>query len=349
MMSWLWGSSSDKTSDPSKDPLRDLDPSLRDFLKKESPVKYEPTPSAPQEPAQPTAPAASARPETDEHGNLPPVKEPPMVFKDGRYKHLWATYQPQSAVEASTKSDAEKIADVLEGYKYRKAEIGRAALENCALEQMLVNECFSSGGLRQRLTMCKDENRGLERCVTMQQRFLKALGYLSNFQEGEEGKLRDEKIQMHADRLYHRMLDQEAEIAKAKEEGRPVPDFGPLIGKVKVTDTPAESAAAAAAASTSPIANAAAQAQSQQSAGQASPLLKLSDSVQKQIKEKLEGMNGIERELEEKALIAEVTMGQQVNKNLKNIFSKEEAERVKRREEGRETIIDRFTSMFGGK
>lgn len=150
-MSWLW-SSSDKSSDPTKDPLRDLDPSLRDFLKKESPVKYEPTLSEPKEPA---APATAPRPETDEHGNLPPVKEPPMVFKDGRYKHLWATYQPQSTVEASVKSDAEKIADVLEGYKYRKAEIGRAALENCAFEQEDVNRCFASGGLRQRLTMCK--------------------------------------------------------------------------------------------------------------------------------------------------------------------------------------------------
>ena len=78
-----------------------------------------------------------------------------MVFKDGRYKHLWATYQPQSTVEASVKSDAEKIADVLEGYKYRKAEIGRAALENCAFEQEDVNVCFASGGLKQRLTMCK--------------------------------------------------------------------------------------------------------------------------------------------------------------------------------------------------
>ena len=183
----------------------------------------------------------------------------------------------------------------------------------------------------------------------MQQRFLKALGYLSNFQEGEEGRLRDEKIQMHADRLYHRMLDQEAEIAKAKEEGRPIPGFGPLIGKVKVTDTPEESAAAASAASASPIGNAAAQAQAQQTEEEVNPISKLSDSVQKQIKEKLEGMSGIERELEEKALIAEVTMGQQVNKNLKNIFSKEEAERKKRQEEGTETIIDRFTSIFGGK
>ena len=80
-----------------------------------------------------------------------------------------------------------------------------------------------------------------------------------------------------------------------------------------------------------------------------SPLLKLSDSVQSQIKEKLEGMSGIERELEEKALLAEVTAGQEVNKNLRNIFSKEVQEKEKRREEGRETLMDRFSAIFAGK
>lgn len=189
----------------------------------------------------------------------------------------------------------------------------------------------------------------------MQQRFLKALGYLSNFENDDAGRERDERIQMHADRLYHRMLDQEAAIAKAKEEGRPVPAFGPLIDKVKVTETPEEATARAKKVEESPVSSFAKKTATQLRKGggkgeeEESPISKLSDSVQKQIKEKLEGMSGIERELEEKALIAEVTMGQQVNKNLKNIFSKEAAEREKRREEGKETIIDRFTSIFGGK
>lgn len=186
----------------------------------------------------------------------------------------------------------------------------------------------------------------------MQQRFLKALGYLSNFENDDAGRERDERIQMHADRLYHRMLDQEAAIAKAKEEGLPIPQFGPLIDKVKVTETPEEAAVMANKVEESPVSLFAKQTAAQLRKGEKveeSPISKLSDSVQKQIKEKLEGMSGIERELEEKALIAEVTMGQQVNKNLKNIFSKEAAEREKRREEGKETIIDRFTSIFGGK
>ncbi len=326
-------SSSDQTSDTTKDPFRDLDPSLRDFLKRESPVKYEPEPV----PAS-TAPAPAAAPTSD--ATERPKSEPPMVFKDGRYKDIWATYQPQSAIEAASRSDAEKIADVLEGYKYRKAEIGRAALENCALEQWEVNECFQNGGVRAKLTMCKNENRSLERCVTMQQRFLKALGYLSNLDRDEA---RDERIQMHADRLYHRMLDQEAAVTKAKEEGLPEPKFQSLIGDVKVS---AENVLVDEKKEGSPVAPV----PTQKAAPPAdSPLLKLSDSVQQQIKEKLEGMNGIERELEEKALIAEVTAGQEVNKNLRNIFSKEVAEREKRREDGRETLMDRFSSVFAGK
>ena len=41
----------------------------------------------------------------------------------------------------------------------------------------------------------------------------------------------EEEIQMHADSLYHRLLKQEAEVAAAKEEGRPIPTFPPLLSK----------------------------------------------------------------------------------------------------------------------
>ncbi|KAF4634195.1 hypothetical protein G7Y89_g3904 [Cudoniella acicularis] len=59
------------------------------------------------------------------------------LFKDGRYAHLWKTYESKESVENVNKSDQEKIADVLEGYKYRKAEIRRATLENCANELLV--------------------------------------------------------------------------------------------------------------------------------------------------------------------------------------------------------------------
>lgn len=173
-MGWFWGATETKNSSPSsEDPLRNLDPGLRDFLAKESPVKYDssnpPVPSqatSTPEPSQQNPIPAQQKTQVDTEGES---KAPPQsLFQDGRYAHLWASYQPQAEVEAAAKSDAEKINDVLEGYKTRKAEIGRAALENCVLEQWDVNECFRSGGWASRLTMCRAENRSLERCYLMQ-------------------------------------------------------------------------------------------------------------------------------------------------------------------------------------
>lgn len=57
---------------------------------------------------------------------------------------------------------------MLDGYKERKAQIGRTALENCAMEQSAVDECFRGGGVKARMTMCREENKGLERCFVMQ-------------------------------------------------------------------------------------------------------------------------------------------------------------------------------------
>jgi hypothetical protein len=171
-MGWFWGSSDSDDGKKSRDPLRDLDPELRDFLKKESPVKYSDStpPTQPTPVAQPKAPlelvsASSSVPSVAEEEPKVPSQS---LYKDGRYAHLWKTYESQASVESANKSDQEKINDVLEGYKYRKAEIGRAALENCALEQWDVNDCFRNGSWASRMTMCRDENRKLERCYTVQ-------------------------------------------------------------------------------------------------------------------------------------------------------------------------------------
>jgi hypothetical protein len=174
-MGWFWGSSSsDNEGDKAKDPLRDLDPSLRAFLAKESPVKYNTTSSTSAPPAStpinpstiPSSQPPASSPQQQQ--STPSAVPSSSLFPDGRYAHLWKTYTPQNQVEASGKSDQEKINDVLEGYNQRKAEIGRAALENCALEQSDVNECFRTGGVKARLTMCRAENRRLDRCYVMQ-------------------------------------------------------------------------------------------------------------------------------------------------------------------------------------
>jgi len=174
-MGWFWGTSDSNGSNPSsEDPLRNLDPTLREFLAKESPVKYgssNPPAQAQAAPSSVTQPEqrSTTKDQSSECGTETASQAPPQsLYKDGRYTHLWSTYRPQAEVEAAFKSDAEKINDVIEGYKHRKAEIGRAALENCALEQWDVNECFRSGGIASRLTMCRAENRKFERCYTVQ-------------------------------------------------------------------------------------------------------------------------------------------------------------------------------------
>ncbi|KAK0101351.1 hypothetical protein ONS95_006526 [Cadophora gregata] len=330
-MGWFWGSSSDD-DDKSKDPLRNLDPSLREFLKKESPVKYD----APNPPAQ--APVTStpsptegllskppASPENENESSEPKVP-PQSLYKDGRYAHLWKTYQSQHDVESASKSDQEKIDDVLEGYKYRKAEIGRAALENCALEQWEVNDCFRNGGWASRLTMCRKENRDLERCYTMQGKFLKALGYLSTFDRPPEV---DEQIQMHADTLYHRMLDQEAAIEAAKASGEPIPEFPPLLSSTKKKSSPQPGTT---------------------HANLDENKLKPSDlpqKVQAAFKKRLDGLSDEEREVEERAIKAEIQAGEQVAQSLGNIYERQAEEKRIRKEQGKETIGDKISSVFG--
>ncbi len=131
---------------------------------------------------------------------------------------------------------------------------------------------------------------------------------------------------MHADTLFHRMLDQEKAIETAKAEGRPVPTFPPLLSV-----QPKFSATRASIAAATPEKLKAAD---------------LSQSVQVGLKKRLEGLSGEERELEERAINAEIAAGLEVKKSLDVIYAKQEEERKKRKEEGKETMGDRLTSIF---
>lgn len=161
-MGWLWGSNPHTPSTPSTDPLRDLDPTLRDFLHASTP-STSPSPPPPPPPSQlPPDPSLLAPESTT------PTVPPQSLYPDGRYADLWRTYRPLSEIESATQTDQEKLMEVLEGYKQRKAEIGRTALENCALEQGAVDHCFRKGGWSKRMGMCREENRAFERCFLMQ-------------------------------------------------------------------------------------------------------------------------------------------------------------------------------------
>lgn len=151
----------------SDDPLQDLDPKVREFLEKESPVKLEKAqPAASQEDSSKPGPTQTeaAKPKATDEAAVPAQSQ----FQDGRYAHLWKTYRPLAEVENETKSDQERLADVLDSFKSRQSAIGAAALENCAEEQFDWSNCMRSGSLTARMTMCRDEVRKFEQCYNMQ-------------------------------------------------------------------------------------------------------------------------------------------------------------------------------------
>lgn len=177
-MGWFGGLFGGGDATTGGDPLAKLDPKLREFLAKESPLKYQSTADEQrhqeeqreQAEAQAQAQAQAAALEqwqSQQNGTGPAVPKE-SLFQDGRYADLWKTYRPLAAIENDTKTDHERLMDVLDAYKERKAMIGRAALENCALEQIEWNDCVKHGPLSSRMTYCHAEMKKFERCYNVQ-------------------------------------------------------------------------------------------------------------------------------------------------------------------------------------
>ncbi|KAK3397924.1 hypothetical protein B0T20DRAFT_235697 [Sordaria brevicollis] len=345
-MGWLGGWFGGSSSSDESDPLGKLDPKLREFLARESPVKYTtqqeqeqrqrhsqgPTTPVQKAPVQATATTTTkevqlateqAQQQEQQQTEKPGVPQA-SLYKDGRYAHLWKTYRPQYEIENETKTDHEKLMDVLEGFKQRKEMIGKAALENCAEEQYDWNNCMKNGSWTERATMCRDTVRKFERCYNMQSRLLKALGYLQTYNRSPEV---DEDIQMHADALYHRMLEQEAEIEKAKAEGRPVPAFPSLFETHKHPTKMSAPQATTEAGGKDPY----------------EPSQEIVDSWQ----DKLSQLPETDRMAEEEALRAEHRAKMMMAKNLQELWNEQSKEREKRRLEGKETIGDKIKRVLG--
>lgn len=162
---WWPGSSS------SSDPLASVDPKVREFLRRESPVKYQsqaPTAQGSASKTQPTLANAVSEPSAAVEGPDGPAVPKESLYQDGRYAHLWKGYKSRGEVEAETKTDHEKLMDVLEGFKDRKQQIGKAALENCAIQQEEWIDCMKNGAWEDRLQMCRKQVQRFERCYTMQ-------------------------------------------------------------------------------------------------------------------------------------------------------------------------------------
>lgn len=223
-MPWFWGSNSGKD-----DPTKSLDPDLKEFLDEQRPRPYTTAeqPSKPQEESNKDVifPKLELPDSNKTYDDRPLPKE--SLFQDGRYKDLWKTYIPQTQIVAATSTPVERV---ISARKDRGSAIHHAALENCAYEEQLQQDCLNgvgrSGKIYSRVTMCKDETKSYNRCYQLQAKFMQALGYMSSFDTTDE---QEERIQMHADKLYHRMMDYEEELDDAKRKGKPLPPLTSLF------------------------------------------------------------------------------------------------------------------------
>lgn len=167
--------------------------------------------------------------------------------------------------------------------------------------------------------------------VNRGQRFLKALGYLSNYDRPPEV---DEQIQMHADTLYHRMLKRERAVEEAKAAGVPVPTFPDILSASTASSPPSTTQTPPAAGSS------------------AEPTLPpdfegLKPKVQAQLKERLKDLSPEERALEEKAMAMEIAAGETVGKQIDKMFEEQAKAKKLRKEQGKETFGDKIGSLFG--
>lgn len=372
-MGWFWGSSDEASTSTSGDAYNKLDPALREFLDKESPVRYRPSAAAANSTtaesqdsyrsqigiAKPEASSASSSPTTiatstpttTTQSTSPSTAVPnESLYPDGRYAHLWKNYQPLSTYETTQRSDQDQLNDVIEAYNERKASIGRAAVENCVLEQMAEHDCFARGGMHAKMTMCRAENKVFNRCYTMQSRFLKALGYLGMERTAEE----EERIQMHADKLYHEMLAREEAVKAAKEEGKPEPLFKPLLNNASAAEAmgvqrvpseiaPHEKSVLGAIQQVKAAKDEAAPTQPPKAQG----LDIYAADKRKEIEKRLLGKTKDERDLEIQLMVAESNASVEYAEKIKHYFDEEKRARADRKERGRETFGDSIKRVWG--
>ena len=339
-MGWLWGNGNNSGGQDQ------LDPSLRDFLKKEAPTGPKPIlPSAPKERGvEPSAPLPSTtqsqsqtQTQTQTQNEADKLAVPPQSqFPDGRYAHLWKDYVPQDVLADRGKSEQDKIRDLVEGYNDRKASVGRIAMENCALEYMEQFDCYRNPKTWTQIgTLCNAESRRFNRCYDIQSKFLKALGYMTmDARTGEE----DERIQMHADKLYQQMMVQEAEVEKAKEEGRPIPKFQSVLSDRHVVQALSTNSSTSSNRSDS----------DKPGPDYEADIWKyIKPESRAEYEKKLAGLPPDEQEVERMAVLGELKAQTGVAKRMEEAFVTERINRMKRKEAGQATFGDTIKTLWG--
>lgn len=137
---------------------------------------------------------------------------------------------------------------------------------------------------------------------------LKILGYLDDFDKSPE---EDERIQLHADKLYHQWLEQDRAITEARKEGKPVPTFKSVWP--------------------------------QAAAGNRSDM---NESAKQKMQDRLDKMDEREREAEKAATAAEIQAKKAVADVAQSMYKNNEAQRQQRRQKGEETLWDRAVAVF---
>jgi len=124
----------------------------------------------------------------------------------------------------------------------------------------------------------------------------------------------EEDIQMHADALYNRMLEQEAQVEEAKKEGRAVPKFTPLVPKPMVAIAATQT--------------------------------ELTPEQQETLRARLEKVPEEDRAAEEEAFKGEMRAKAEVASRVQGLWRQQEMDRQMRKEKGEETLWDRVAGAF---
>ena len=196
--------------------------------------------------------------------------------------------------------------------------------------------------------MCRAENRKFNRCYAMQSKFLKALGYMADWERSKEV---EEGIQMHADELYKRMMEQERMVEEAKAQGLPEPVFEPLLQKKPVTNPFAAARPGKSvpnnAAMTSPAPSASPSSSSSPSAADQAPDSVLSPAARAALRERTKSASQQERELEERVAEQEVMDAAGAFMDVRKLQERAKKERKERRERGEAGLGDHIATFLG--
>ena len=144
---------------------------------------------------------------------------------------------------------------------------------------------------------------------------------------------------MHADTLYHRMLDQERAQKEAEEAGLPIPQFPPILQKPR-------SAASAPSSVPAPVEREAA-AQTRMPGYKTAQMDQLTPEARAELKKRIKDQPEVVRELEEEAMLAEAESDVSVAKRVSALQSSGMERRKERREKGEATLGDTISGWFG--